>query len=127
MKKCKMNPVDEFAKSALQSYMIICESFKVNDGFIAETAYKQLAAYSYEIADAMVVEKRKRDTNLCDNCKLHPATCKSDPVFGLGIGCDNVVNCHKYSKKDGHKIRTFFRRTYFKIRNKLTQIINKQP
>jgi len=111
-----MTPNDEFAKAAMQTYMQICEPFKVNDGFIANTAYQQLAAYSYEIADAMMVEKYKRDTNLCDNCKLHPATCKSDHDFGLSIGFDNVVKCNLYHKVDTHKFRTFFRKIYFSIR-----------
>lgn len=117
MNRKTMTPNDEFAKSAMQTYMQICEPFKVNDGFIANTAYSQLAAYSYEIADAMMSEKYKRDTNLCDNCKLHPATCKSNPEYGLGLGYDNVVKCDLYHKKDNHRVRTFFRTIYFRVRN----------
>lgn len=117
MSKKKMTPVDEFAKSAMQTYMQICEPFQVNGGFIANTEYQRLSAYSYEIADAMMIEKYKRDTNLCDNCKLHPATCKGDPEFGLGLGFDNVVKCNLYHKEDTHKVRTFFRKMYFRVRN----------
>lgn len=92
-------------------------NFSADDGFIANTAYKELAAYSYEIADAMMAEKYKRDTNLCDNCKLRPATCKSNPEYGLGLGYDNIVKCDLYSKKDTRKVRTFFRTIYYRIRN----------
>lgn len=112
-----MTPNDEFAKSAMQTYMQICEQFQVNGGFIANTEYQRLAAYSYEIADAMMAEKYKRDTNLCDNCKLHPATCKGEPEFGLGLGLDNVVKCNLYHKEDARKIRTFFIKMYFRVRN----------
>lgn len=112
-----MTPNDEFAKAAMQTYMQICEPIKVNDGFIVNAAYQQLAAYSYEIADAMMVEKYKRDTNLCNSCKFHPATCISNPEYGLGLGCDNVVKCKQYIKKDNHRIKTFFKKIYFRIRN----------
>jgi hypothetical protein len=40
----------------------------------------------------------KKDTkiNLCDECKLEFAECKSNPMFGNGYGNDNVYQCDKY-------------------------------
>lgn len=32
-------------------------------------------------------------TNLCDGCSRDFGACKSTPVFGLGVGKDNVVGC----------------------------------
>ena len=115
MNRETMTPNDEFAKAAMETYMQICEPFKVNDGFIANSAYTELAKYSYEIADAMMAEKYKRDTNLCDSCKFCFATCVSDPESGLGLGYDNIIKCKTYRKKEKHKVRTFFRKIYFKI------------
>ena len=125
MNRETMTPVDEFAKSAMQTYMYICKPFQVNGGYIANTEYQKLAAYSYEIADVMMKEKYKRDTRLCVDCIENFATCNSDPEFGLGLGCDNVIKCNLYRKKDNHKIRTFFRRKCFSIINFFSRFFNK--
>ena len=37
--------------------------------------------------------------NLCDTCDKHCATCNSNPMFGNGIGNDNVYQCDAYKKK----------------------------
>lgn len=114
MDRNSMTPVDRFAKSAMQACM---ETWKYN--YLDETEHKRLAEYSYVIADAMMAEKYKRDTNLCDKCTEHFAVCNSDPTFGLGLGCDNIIKCKSYRTKDNHRIKTFFRRLYFSVKNKL--------
>ena len=43
-------------------------------------------------------EVDKTNTNLCDDCKYHIATCEGNPKFGNGIGNDNVYSCDKYNK-----------------------------
>jgi hypothetical protein len=113
MNRETMTPVDEFAKSAMSA---ITNRLTTPEGYDNITI-NVIAREAYEIADEMMKEKFKRDTNLCNDCKKHPATCKADPVFGLGLGCDNVVKCNLYRKKDNHRIRTFFRRKYFSIIN----------
>lgn len=54
-----MTMLDYFAAKALQSYMLNCEAFKVNDGYIAAISIPELARCSYEIAKAMVAERSK--------------------------------------------------------------------
>ena len=117
MKTNKMTPVDEFAKAAMQSYMQICEPFQVNGGYIANTAYSELAKYSYEIADEMNRQKTLRDRNLCLSCKKCFATCNASPDFGLAIGFDNVVKCTDWHPKQKRIIRTFFKRIFFSCKN----------
>ncbi len=43
-------------------------------------------------------ERIKRTVNLCESCIHEPAECKSDPLYGTGIGNDNVYECN------GHKV-----------------------
>lgn len=49
---------DYFAAKAMQ-VMMNCEPFKVDDGYIASTAYGEIAKQSYEMADAMLNERNK--------------------------------------------------------------------
>jgi len=37
--------------------------------------------------------------NLCDSCSKCIATCSERPLFGNGIGDDNVINCIGWRKK----------------------------
>lgn len=108
-----MTPTDRFANNAMNGLM---NNLVTTEGY-ANTTPEEIARDAYELADEMMKQKFKRDTNLCSDCKKHPATCKSDPTFGLGLGCDNVIKCRWYRKKDKYKIKTFFRRLYFKVRN----------
>lgn len=108
-----MTPTDRFANNAMNGLM---NNLVTTDGY-ENITIEGIAKEAYELADEMMKEKFKRDTNFCSDCKKHPATCKADPTFGLGLGCDNVIKCSLYRKKDKHKIRTFFRRLYFKVRN----------
>ena len=41
-------------------------------------------------------QEKKEVLNLCDFCKLNFGSCKSDPVFGSGIGFDNVYECDSF-------------------------------
>jgi len=43
---------------------------------------------------------KEQALNLCDFCKDHPATCKSDPEFGTGKGNDNVFKCSSFVTKN---------------------------
>ena len=52
--------LDKAAIAAMQAYMRNCEAMKVNDGYIASSQYKDLAGFSYDIAEAMLEERRKR-------------------------------------------------------------------
>jgi len=42
--------------------------------------------------------KRRQDTNLCESCINHFATCQADPKFGTGEGNDNVYECNSYER-----------------------------
>ena len=112
-----MKTNDEIAMNVLQVLLQRECVITGNNGYPAESEYKKLAQYSYELADAMMEEKYKRDTHLCYECKYDFATCKSEPTFGLDIGYDNVIKCNDYSKNDRHKVKSFFRILYFKIKN----------
>ncbi len=115
MNRQTMTPVDNFANNAMNG---IVSSLVTPEGY-DNISPKEIATESYELADEMMKEKFKRDTNLCNDCTKCIAKCSSNPTFGLGLGHDNIIKCSSYKKKDNHKIRTFFRVLYFKIRNKL--------
>lgn len=34
--------------------------------------------------------------NMCDHCNKCVATCNGDPLFGLAIGLDNVIQCDMF-------------------------------
>jgi len=44
--------------------------------------------------------------HLCATCVLEFATCNSNPVFGTGLGNDNVKECDSYIKTDSQVIAT---------------------
>ncbi len=45
-------------------------------------------------------EPKEKVLNLCEFCKNHPATCKSNPKFGTGKGNDNIYECDNFKTKD---------------------------
>jgi len=115
-----INSVDVFAIGALNSLTLkYIELFPFNNGYIGSDGAKEVARASFELADAMQHQKTLRDRHLCSSCKLCFASCNADPVFGIGIGGDNVVGCNKYQMVRKLSIVSLLKRFYYLVKNKL--------
>lgn len=55
----------------------------------------------------MTTEENK-SIHLCNTCSNEFPTCKSNPIFGNGLGNDNVVECNSYNMNDEEKERLEF-------------------
>lgn len=66
---------------------------------------------------------KNKHTNLCDNCKHHPAVCHAiDLDFGNGTGNDNVVKCDYHETKQSLIERWYNK--YFKSNHKIIEVFD---